>query len=292
MESSVPFDKEDLTPQDKAELIKYCIHDVDATEQLLIDRTEYIQSKLELAKMFNISPYKALKCTNAKLCSIILKAKFVERELEKTYVLPKRVENYVYENLPAEVIALFSELNTENKEVRLFDNNIVFGIGGIHSTYDDDIYTEANDDYALINVDVTSYYPNLIMHFNYMSRNATTPEVYEKIYHLRTTIKKQAKQELNDNGKTPKYYQLYYLQNGLKLILNTTYGATKNRYNDLYDEYQASSLCYTGQLLLASLANKLYNTIKDLKVIQTNTDGILVKCPRNNIKTLEDIVHE
>lgn len=292
MESSVPFDKEDLTEEDKQELIKYCIHDVDATEQLLLDRTEYIQSKLELAKMFNISPYRALKCTNAKLCSIILKAYFIEREPNNIYVLPDKIRNYVYENLPQSVISQFFELNSENKEVELFENTIVFGIGGIHSTCGDDIYTSADENYALINVDVTSYYPNLIMHFGYMSRNATTPEVYEKIYHLRTTIKKQAKQELNENGKTEKYYQLHYLQNGLKLILNTTYGATKNKYNALYDEYQASSLCYTGQLLLASLANKLYNSIKNLTIIQTNTDGILVKCPRDNIKLLETIVHE
>ena len=136
-ESSVPFDKENLTEEDKQELIKYCIHDVDATEQLLLDRTEYIQSKLELAKMFNISPFKALKCTNAKLCSIILKAYFIEREPDYQYVLPDKIRNYVYDNLPESVISQFFTLNNENKEVKLFDNDIVFGIGpaGTGKTY-------------------------------------------------------------------------------------------------------------------------------------------------------------
>ena len=292
MESAVPFDKEELTDADKEDIIKYCIHDVDATESLFNDRIEYIQSKLELAKMFNISPFKALKCTNAKLCSIILKAYYIERETDSKYILPEKIKKYIYENLPESVIMTFSELNSENKIVELFDNTIVFGIGGIHSTCGDDIFTKSDDEFALVNVDVTSYYPNLIMHFGYMSRNAQAPEVYEKIYHLRTSIKKQAKDELKHFGKTEKYYQLHYLQNGLKLILNTTYGATKNKYNALFDEYQASSLCYTGQLLLAALANKLYTNITNLVVIQTNTDGILVKCPRKDIETLERLVHE
>jgi DNA polymerase elongation subunit (family B) len=292
LKSIVPFDKEFLSDDDKQEIIRYCIHDVDATESLYYDRLEYIQSKLELAKMFNISPFKALKCTNAKLCSIILKADYIEREPDNKYILPDKIKNYIYENLPQSVIMQFSELNTENKTVELFENEIVFGIGGIHSTCGDDIFTKSDDEYALVNVDVTSYYPNLIMHFGYMSRNAKEPEVYERIYHLRTTIKKQAKDELAEHGKTEKYYQLHYLQNGLKLILNTTYGATKNKYNALYDEYQASSLCYTGQLLLAALANKLYTSIPNLKIIQTNTDGILVKCPRTQLKSLEILVHD
>jgi DNA polymerase elongation subunit (family B) len=292
MESSVPWDKEELTDVEKTDIIKYCIHDVDATEFLFNDRLEYIQSKLELAKMFGISTFKALKCTNAKLCSIILKASYIERETDTKYILPEKIRNYVYENLPQNVIEAFFELNKDNKEFRLFDNDIVFGIGGIHSTCGDDIFTKSDDNYALINVDVTSYYPNLIMHFYYMSRNAQRPELYEHIYHLRTSIKKQAKDELKQNGKTEKYYQLHYLQNGLKLILNTTYGATKNKFNALYDEYQASSLCYTGQLLLASLANKLFTSIDKLIVIQTNTDGILVKCPRDKIEQLESIVHD
>lgn len=291
-ESSVSFDQENLTEEEKESVIKYCVHDVEATRQLFFDREEYLLSKLELAKMFNISPLKALKCTNAKLCSIILNAQYVEREPETKYILPDRVKKYVYDNLPEDVIMAFSELNYEDKVFELFNNEVVFGIGGIHSTIGNNIATKSDDKYALVNVDVTSYYPNLIMHFGYMSRNARSPDVYEKIYHLRTQIKAEAKTELNTNGRSQKWYSLYYLQNGLKLILNTTYGATKNKYNALYDEYQASSLCYTGQLLLASLANNLFKSIPDLKIIQTNTDGILVKCLRTNLQQLESMVHE
>ena len=99
-----------------------------------------------------------------------------------------------------------------------------------------------------------------------MSRNVPDPKVYSDIYVLRKQLKKQAQEELATNGKTDKYKQLQSAQTGLKLILNTVYGATKNKYNALYDPYMAGSLCYTGQILLAALANKLYNNIQDLKV--------------------------
>ena len=56
------------------------------------------------------------------------------------------------------------------------------------------------------------------------------------------------------------YYELNEKQEALKLV-KLVYGAMKNKYNGLYDVYNASSLCYTGQLLLTALANKLYNNV-------------------------------
>ena len=106
-----------------------------------------------------------------------------------------------------------------------------------------------------------------MMNFGYLSRNVAKPEKYEEIYNLRVELKKQANEEAKINGKSEKWKRLNAQQNALKLILNTTYGATKNKYNALYDEYQASSLCYLGQLLLAALANKIYTKL-GCKIIQ------------------------
>ena len=75
-------------------------------------------------------------------------------------------------------------------------------------------------------------------------------------------------------------------QNALKLILNTTYGAMKNKYNALFDEYRASCVCYLGQLLLASLANNLHN-LSDVKIVQTNTDGLLIKYRRDSLNKIK-----
>lgn len=292
-ESMISFDKDDLTDLDKANTLKYCYHDVKATVKLFNYRWEkYLSAKLELAKLFDINPYKALKSTNAKLASIILNAKKVDREENLNYVIPSRVEAYIKENVPNDVLEAFKILNYDDKVFNIYDNEVKFGIGGIHSTYCNKLYTKTDDEYQLINVDVTSYYPNLLMKFKYMSRNVSNPKIYEDIYVLRRKLKQDAKEEKEHNGKTERYVQLMAAQEGLKLILNTVYGAMKNKYNELYDPYNAGSLCYTGQLLLTALASKIHKNIFGIKIIQTNTDGILVKCPKNQIENLYKLVGE
>ena len=290
-ESEIPFDKYGLTPEEKEEIIRYCKHDVEATVRLLEYRREYIESKKMLSEMFNIPLTKALKSTNAKLCALVLEAEAKHRPVDNKFIIPYKVENYLRQNLPEHVIALFEYFSKENKEVRLFDNDITFGIGGIHSTYSENLVTKSDDEYVLMNIDVTSYYPNLMMNFNYLSRNVAKPDKYREIYDLRVELKRQAGEEAKLNGKSEKWTTLNAQQNALKLILNTTYGATKNKYNALYDEYQASSLCYLGQLLLAALANKIYTKIGAI-IIQTNTDGILIKVRRDRLDDVRVLVKE
>lgn len=290
-ESDISFDKEDLTPDEKEETIRYCKHDVEATVKLLNFRREYIDSKKMLSQMFNIPLDKALKSTNAKLCALVLEAVPTKRQTEYEFHIPAKVEPYIRENIPEDILSLFEILNEDTKTVNLFDNTINFGIGGIHSTYSENIVTKSDEEYRLVNIDVTSYYPNLMMNFNYMSRNVPDPSLYRKIYDLRVQYKKEAGDEAKANGKSALWKELNAKQTALKLILNTTYGAIKNKYNALYDEYQASSLCYLGQLLLASLANKIYKKTGAI-VVQTNTDGILVKVKRTNFNELEQLVHE
>ena len=70
-------------------------------------------------------------------------------------MIPKKVEKYLRENLPENVISLFEYLNDDSKVVNLFDNEITFGIGGIHSTYSENIVTKRDDKYVLMNIDVT-----------------------------------------------------------------------------------------------------------------------------------------
>lgn len=82
------------------------------------------------------------------------------------------------------------------------------------------------------------------------------------------------------------------LANALKLVANTTYGAQLNRFNDLYDPLMARSVCISGQLYLLELAEHLYKDIPDLKVIQLNTDGIMVEFDDSQYESVQDILKE
>ena len=117
----------------------------------------------------------------------------------------------------------------------------------------------------------------MIIKNHYLSRNVPHPEVYEEIYHKRIAAKKAG-----DKATA----------NALKLILNTTYGAQLNQFNDLYDPLMARSVCVSGQLYLLELANHLLADIEGLKVTGLNTDGIMVELEDTQLEAVRTIVHE
>jgi len=85
--------------------------------------------------------------------------------------------------------------------------------------------------------------------------------------------------------------------NALKLVLNTTYGAMLNgrngvAYNDLYDPLMGRSVCITGQLLLLELSMHLVAECPTLKIIQLNTDGIMVSFDASDEAKWEEITQE
>ena len=70
----------------------------------------------------------------------------------------------------------------------------------------------------------------------------------------------------------------------LKIILNSQYGITKDKYSTAYDPVQANNICVNGQLMLLDLIEHLEKFMKDdFELIQSNTDGIIVKITDNDI---------
>lgn len=277
LESAVDFNKENLTSDDKEDMIYYCKHDVYASMIWYLEIVQpFVYSKLMVGKAFDI-PLKDVYCsTNAQLVAKALSAhrtEFNDSE-NKTITLNKKINGYCYENLPTPIVDYVTH-NTESFEVKLFENNVVFADGGLHSIYDtrpstkgkpDILYVEANDEWRLMNVDAASYYPSIMIFLNTLSRSIKDAERFKFVYDDRIRIKHK-----KDKTKEDDDLQLAY-----KLILNTTYGASGCEFLDLCDKYQRTRTCRFGQLFLAALANKLYHKVPNLKVIQTNTDGILI----------------
>ncbi len=127
------------------------------------------------------------------------------------------------------------------------------------------------------NFDVASYYPNLMIKCGYTSRNIPSSEVFEKVVRTRLKAKKN-----NDKATA----------NALKLVVNTTYGACLNQYNDLYDPLMGRSVCITGQLFLFELGSHLHNDIPDLRIVQINTDGIMVEFDDDFYEQVQTILNE
>ena len=284
MESSVDFNKEELTQDDKDELTYYCKHDVYACMQFYNKvMKNYVKNKLAIGKHFNIPERECYMCTNANLVSKALGAKRANfADSEKIEIeLPVSIHKYCYDNLPSKIIDKI-RTDTSSFEVNLFGNTVSFGNGGIHSVLMNNLYVESNDEYVLLNIDAASYYPSMLIKFKCLSRTVQNPKVFEDIFNERIYLK-------NKKDKTVEEEEA---QLAFKLILNTTYGASGNKWLDLYDPYMCTRCCRLGQIFLAALANKMTNSIIGLKVIQTNTDGILVYCKRKDIPMIEALQKE
>ena len=127
------------------------------------------------------------------------------------------------------------------------------------------------------NYDVGSYYPHLCTINGYTSRNIPSPQIYEDILDRRMKAK-----AAGDN----------ITANALKLVCNTTYGCLLNKYNDLFDPLMGRSVCISGQLYLLELSMHLYKDVPDLKVVQCNTDGIMVEFDDAHYDKVKEITQE
>lgn len=136
-----------------------------------------------------------------------------------------------------------------------------FGTGGIHGSVSNKVI-EAKDDQVLIDIDVSSYYPNLAISNRFYPQHLGEKfvSIYKHLYEMRKKYPK---------GSTENAM--------LKLALNGTYGDSNNRFSVFYDPMFTMQITLNGQLLLCWLAEKLM-LIHSVRLCQINTDGLTILC--------------
>ena len=284
-ETEVDFDLDrPLTQEEIEKVIKYNKADLDATENVTNIRKDYLKNKIYLGGMKGISPTQSLTMTNAKLCAAYLDARrTTEYNDEREYKYP---ENLRREFIPQEVFDFFDKLYDKSipdeelfkSKLNIFvgDCPVTLGFGGIHGAIP--FHQEEEKDGRLIrNYDVGSYYPHIMTIYGYTSRNIPDPKIYADM------LKERMKAKKSGDMATA---------NALKLVANTTYGAMLNKYNDLYDPLMGRSVCITGQLFLLELSQHLIKECSTLRIVQLNTDGIMVSFDESEYDKVQAITKE
>lgn len=291
-ESTVDFNKEELTDSDKLEIIDYCKHDVWSGMQFYKQVLKpFVATKLLVGEVFNIPMDVCYKSTNAKLAGIVLDAKRKSLpDSEKPDIkIPKKIEQYVRYALPKTILDQLCA-SPEKFSAKLFGNEVEFSNGGIHSIPCKNLRVFENEEWTLVNVDASSFYSAIMLELDLCSRCMASPDKLRKIYDIRLDLKYRA-DAAKVAGDKVEAKRCKDLSQAYKLILNTTSGAMGNKWLDLYDEYMRTSMCRVGQMLLAALANNIYNQIgnTNVQIVQTNTDGILLYIRRTKIDELKII---
>lgn len=258
-ETTVPFDIDrKLTDAEIAETVKYCRHDVEQTIEVFMQRKSEFDARMDLLKMFDL-PLVYLGKTDAQLTAIILGA---ER--------PARPRDDEFDIVPLPCLDLGPYdfirswyLDPANQDYSATLDFDIAGCphkcawGGLHGA----IAQYAGEGY-FINVDVESYYPAEMIAHELLSRNVRDPSKFKGIRDHRIELK---------HAKDPR-------QKALKLVINGTFGASKDKFNALYDPRQANMVCVNGQLMLIDLIHKLVRDV-GAEIIQSNTDGVLIRMP-------------
>lgn len=307
VESSVDFNiGRKLTKEELSEVENYCCVDVKNTVELYHERQSYLESKKAVAKLKGLDEWKAMGLTNAKLTAEFLDAKKVIRSDEFDYPIPDTLDigryqevldffnnpiEYTLSDLRAKhekatnartkksLLNKIEKLETKrdvyecNLELKVAGAPHVYAWGGIHGALPK--YFDVSDDkHNIVTIDVASYYPSMMLEYNYISRNIPSAKGYADIYHKRMHAKATGDSKTSD---------------ALKLVLNTCYGAMKNQYNNLYDPRNANAICVGGQLLLTDLIDKMQD-IPGFTLIQSNTDGLIIKYQREHEPAVFDTV--
>jgi len=171
----------------------------------------------------------------------------------------QRVLNWLRAQTITETKGVFKELSAT---INGFQYD--FGTGGIHGSVDSQIVI-SDDEFALIDIDVKSFYPNLAIanRFYPAHLGESFCDIYEDVYNQRKAFAKGTMQNA-----------------ALKYALNVPYGQSNSKFSPLYDPAYTMAITINGQLLLCLLAEWLL-TIPQLTMIQVNTDGLTVRVPRH-----------
>lgn len=177
------------------------------------------------------------------------------------------------------------------KTITLGSSTYAMGIGGLHST-ESHRAIHADDDFALVDADVASMYPVIILMLGLFPRALGKHflSVYSKIKDGRIDAKsraKEIKEILKRFAGSPRervaleveLFACTVKDKGLKIALNGVFGKLGSRFSILYAPHLLLSTTLTGQLTLLMLIERAVR--RGIDVLSGNTDGVIFKVPRD-----------
>lgn len=276
-------------------LMNYCQHDVSATKQFYSHSLPMIKFREELCVKYPGREWTAFNDTKIgkEYFTMQLEASGVQcfeygangRQPRQTRrasialkdaILPwikfenpefQRVLDWLRQQTITETKGVFTDLTAS-----INGFTFVFGLGGIHGSVESEVI-ESDGEHVIVDLDVTSYYPNLAIANGFYPAHLGKEfvSIYKYLFEQRKSYPKKSAESAM-----------------LKLALNGVYGDSNNPFSVFYDPLFTMRITLGGQLLLCLLAEGLMK-IDKLRVISCNTDGITVYLRRDQEPVLVDM---
>jgi hypothetical protein len=148
------------------------------------------------------------------------------------------------------------------------------GIGGLHSSETAQA-VEADEEHVLVDRDVASYYPSIILRLGLAPR-AMGPAfltAYKTIVERRLAAKAAGDKVTAD---------------ALKITINGSFGKLGSKWSKLYSPDLLIQTTVTGQLALLMLIEDL--EAEGIRVVSANTDGIVIRAHRGDLGVMGETI--
>ena len=272
------------------ELERYNINDVDSTEELLnrckddIDLRVYLLETMDIDCLSKDNVNMGMQILAKQYCKYSGKSWSEVKDLRspmdtiplKDVILP--IIKYDDKNLQSMLERLKRLIVSPGRKG--YSEQFIFaglkyslGVGGIHSVNTPEIIIPKEDE-LLIDSDVASLYPSMILKFDFYPRLLGEP--FKIGYQSTLDERLEAKRDGN-KSKNIAY----------KYALNGVSGNMQNKHSFCYDPLSVMRIRMNGQLLILMLAEKLVQV--GCKIIQANTDGLLYIAKKNRITEVESV---
>ena len=244
-----------LTDEERALTEKYNRADLNATWEEVLEQVPHIKIRCALMKEYNM-PKEVISKTNQYITGEILGGEYRSyKDQKQPYdpsIAPVEINKPVYRQA-LEMFTNCEELDYKKKlKIDICGVEHIIAIGGLHGARKNFWYQG-----EIWDIDVGSYYPNMMLNFNLVSRALKDPNRFKEIVDKRLAIKKKVNQAFADGKENELTLVERNMPYGLKLVVNTVSGAMKAKFSKIYDERNNNWMCITGQLLLIDLLEKL-----------------------------------
>ena len=284
-----------LTEEEKEIVENYCINDLDTTELLFDNLTEQLKLREQLSIEYKID---LMSKSDAQIAEAVIgselkrltgkwpsKPKIQSADIHK-FVAPTNM--FFQTEQMKKVLATIQnadfgisfegrlEAPKEIKNLKISIGNSVYrmGIGGLHSS-EENFSIKADNEFELVDIDAESFYPKIVLNCGlfpkHIGENFLT--VYKMIVERRIAAKKAKNLAVSEN---------------LKVTINGTFGKTGSPYSILYAPEMTIQITVGGQLYLLMLIEQL--ELQGIPVVSANTDGILIKCPKDKKYLMKETV--
>ena len=275
-----------LTAAQMDEVREYCKNDVLITAKLWNALSDRFELRIALEEKYNVDVF---ECSNAQISEKILATEYSritkvdQNQLRRMSTRRQKIS--LSEIIPANICFKDTGLQrvlNELKEITIladsdgkFDRSEIkrvidyagiqldLGSGGIHSKDKAGTF-EASETEKIIDADVTSFYPSIIINNGIHPGHLTSQwtNILKSLRDLRVEAKDQ-----NDE----------LTSEALKIVINSAYGKAGNKYSFMHDPQLLLSTTVTGQLVILTLIEKIHEC--GCKVISANTDGVTAIVP-------------